>query len=114
MTPAVTTYDDVPYLSKPLFSTHPDLLAAAGRLRGLKTRSSSNCRVLELGCAAGGNLIPMAYALPNSRFVGIDLSSKQIEVGQALRRRLELENINLAAVSIADIDSSYGQFDYII
>jgi methyltransferase-like protein len=46
--------------------------------------------------------------------VGIDLSSKQIEDGQALCRRLALQNIELAAVSIADIDSSYGQFDYII
>ncbi|HEY2413274.1 MAG TPA: class I SAM-dependent methyltransferase [Pirellulaceae bacterium] len=114
MSGAATTYDEVPYLSKPLFSTHPDLLAAAGRLRGLKTPSPSNCRVLELGCAAGGNLIPMAYALPESRFVGIDLSTKQIEDGQALCRQLELQNIKLSATSIADIDESFGQFDYII
>jgi methyltransferase-like protein/SAM-dependent methyltransferase len=111
---AATTYDDVPYLSKPLFSTHPDLLAAAGRLRGLNTPSPLHCRVLELGCAAGGNLIPMAYALPGSRFVGIDLSAKQIADGQAICRRLELQNLELAAVSIADIDGSYGKFDYIL
>src|SRR6478672_1206206 len=114
MTAVATTYDDVPYLSKPLFSTHPDLLAAAGRLRGLKTPSPSSCRVLELGCAAGGNLIPMAYALPDSRFVGIDLSTKQIADGQAICRRLELQNLELAAVSIADVDSSFGKFDYIL
>jgi SAM-dependent methyltransferase/methyltransferase-like protein len=114
MTAAITSYDDVPYLSKPLFATHPDLLAAAGRLRGLKTPSPSNCRVLELGCAAGGNLIPLAYVLPNSRFLGIDLSSKQIAEGQELIRRLELGNIELRAFSISDVDASFGQFDYII
>ncbi len=31
-------------------------------------------RVLELGCAGGGNLAPMAAAYPDSAFVGIDLS----------------------------------------
>src|SRR6476620_7471951 len=114
MTAVATTYDDVPYLSKPLFSTHTDLLAAAGRLRGLKTPSPSSCRVLELGCAAGGNLIPMAYALPDSRFVGIDLSSKQIADGQALCSRLALNNIELKAANIADLDRSLGQFDFIL
>lgn len=114
MSATANTYDEVPYLSKPLFSTHPDLLAAAGRLRGLKTPSPSACRVLELGCAAGGNLIPMAYGLPQSYFLGIDLSEVQISEGQELCRRLELSNIELKTFSIADLDSSYGQFDYIL
>jgi methyltransferase-like protein/SAM-dependent methyltransferase len=109
-----TTYNDVPYLSKPLFSTYPDLLAVSGRLRGLKTPSASACRVLELGCAAGGNLIPMAYALPGSRFVGIDLSERQINEGKELCQRLKLPNIELKAESIADLDDSIGEFDYII
>lgn len=114
MSATAKTYDEVPYLSKPLFSTHPDLLAAAGRLRGLKTPSPSACRVLELGCAAGGNLIPMACNLPQSHFLGIDLSDVQISEGQELCLRLELSNIELKTLSIADLDSAYGQFDYII
>src|SRR3954470_9529675 len=111
---ASTSYDEVPYESKPLFSTHPDCLAAAARLRGLAAAAPSSCRVLELGCAAGGNLIPMAYGLPNSHFVGIDLSQRQIAEGQKLCRRLELPNIELKAASIADADSSWGEFDYIV
>ncbi len=108
------SYNDVPYFSKPLFSTYPDLLAASGRIRGLKTPSASTCRVLELGCAAGGNLIPMAYALPGSSFVGIDLSERQIAEGRELCQRLKLTNIELKAESIADLDDSIGEFDYII
>jgi methyltransferase-like protein/ubiquinone/menaquinone biosynthesis C-methylase UbiE len=70
--------------------------------------------VLELGCAAGGNLIPMAYALPQSQFVGIDLSQRQIADGRKLCDELNLANIELRAGSITDIDPSWGQFDYII
>jgi SAM-dependent methyltransferase len=109
-----TSYDEVPYESKPLFSTHPDCLGAAARLRGIPAPLPSECRVLELGCAAGGNLIPMAYGLPRSRFVGVDLSQRQIADGQQVCRQLELPNIDLRAASIADIDASWGAFDYII
>jgi methyltransferase-like protein len=111
---SINTYDEVPYESKPLFSTHPDCLCAAARLRGLAAAAPSRCRVLELGCAGGGNLIPMAYGLPQSQFVGIDLSQRQIADGQAVIKRLELSNIELRAASIADVDRSWGQFDYII
>jgi methyltransferase-like protein/SAM-dependent methyltransferase len=108
------SYDEVPYESKPLFATHPDCLCVAGRLRGLAAAPASNCRVLELGCATGGNLIPMAYGLPDSRFVGIDLSPVQIAAGQELCRQVGLQNIELKTASIADLDESWGQFDYII
>lgn len=108
------SYDEVPYDSKPLYSTHPDCLCTAGRLRGLPAAAASHCRVLELGCATGGNLIPMAYGLPESRFVGIDLSAAQVASGQALCQKLGLANIELKAASIADLDESWGKFDYII
>jgi len=111
---AVTSYDEIPYDSKPLYSTHPDCLATAGRLRGLSPAPASRCRVLELGCGTGGNLIPMAYSLPGSRFVGIDLSGRQIAAGQGLCRRLGLTNIDLRETSITDVEASWGQFDYII
>src|SRR5262245_13821082 len=110
---AITAYDEIPYVSKPLYPTHPDCLAVAGRLRGLKSSLPHDCRVLELGCATGGNLVPMAYGLPHSQFVGIDLSASQIEMGQDICRRLDLKNIELRAGSILDLDDSLGQFDYI-
>jgi methyltransferase-like protein len=113
-TSTTTSYDDVPYECKPLYSAHPNSLAVAARLRGLTAPPPSNCRVLELGCATGGNLIPMAYGLPTSRFVGVDLSQRQIAEGHRLCQQLELPNVELHAVSIADIDKSWGTFDYII
>lgn len=114
MSDAANSYDEVPYDSKPLYSTHPDCLGTAARLRGLAAAPASNCRVLELGCATGGNLIPMAYGLPESRFVGIDLSATQVAAGQQLSDLIGLQNIELKAGSIADLDDSWGKFDYII
>ena len=70
--------------------------------------------MLELGCASGDNLIPMALGLPNARFVGIDLSARQIEQGQRQISALRLTNIELRQYDIADVDASWGKFDYII
>ena len=70
--------------------------------------------MLELGCASGGNLIPMALTFPDSRFVGIDLSREQIADGQKTVEALGLTNIELRHLSILDVDDSFGPFDYIV
>ena len=80
-TSSATSYDEVPYASNPFAQTHPSRLYAIGTLFGLKPAPPQKCRVLELACAGGGNLIPMADYLPDSEFVGIDLSGKQIAEG---------------------------------
>lgn len=72
------------------------------------------CRVLELGCGNGGNLISMAFGLPGSEFVGVDLSNSAIKVGTEKAVRVGLTNITLRALDILDFDPSYGEFDYII
>jgi len=108
------SYDVVPYPSHPFRQSHPERLAAVGHLFGLKPQSIENCRVLEIGCAAGGNIIPVAEALPNSEFVGIDLSKKQIESGQKSVEELGLTNIQLKYMNANDLDESLGKFDYII
>lgn len=107
-------YDRLFYQSLCLPRTHPDHLAALGRLMGLRAAEPNGCRVLELGCAAGGNLIPMACRLPRARFVGIDLSAAQIAAGQRLLGGLGLDNIELRAADIALLDADIGEFDYVI
>ena len=72
---SATSYDLVPYDSHPFAQSHPDRLATIATLLALKPPDIERCRALKLGCASGGNLIPMALGLPESRFVGIDLSS---------------------------------------
>ncbi|HEX7154485.1 MAG TPA: methyltransferase regulatory domain-containing protein [Thermoanaerobaculia bacterium] len=108
------SYDRVPYPSVLQHHTHPDHLAVLALLHGLEPVPAAQCRVLELGCADGGNLIPMAIELPESRFTGVDLSPRQIEAGRAEVAALGLTNVDLRAQSILDVDESLGTFDYVI
>ncbi|MBV9186728.1 MAG: class I SAM-dependent methyltransferase [Acidobacteria bacterium] len=99
-------YDSVPYPSASQHHTHPDHLAALAILNGLDPAPAQRCRVLELGCADGGNLIPMAAEFPESRFTGIDLSPKQIESGRAAVAEAGLANLDLRVMSILDVDTT--------
>ena len=108
------TYDEMPYPQLSHYSTHPDCLATMAVLAGLQPAPVEACRVLELGCASGGNLIPMAYCLPKSTFVGVDLSETQISDGQKQLKALGLTNLKLHALDILDITKEFGEFDYII
>src|SRR5947207_11190578 len=72
------SYDAIPYEGRAQPSTHPDTLATVALLYGLTAPPVERCRVLELGCADGGNLVPMAVTLPDAEFVGLDLSPRQI------------------------------------
>lgn len=118
------TYDELPYDRLPLPETEPDFLAALARLHGFESVGARDSRVLELGCAQGGNLIPLAARYPASEFVGIDLSRGQVEEGQAFIERAGLANIRLVHGDIAALPddeslrddqlNDLGEFDFII
>jgi SAM-dependent methyltransferase len=72
------------------------------------------CRVLEIGCGDGSNLIPMAYALPRGRFKGVDLAAAPIAAGCQTASDLGLGNISLVAGDLREIGPESGQFDYIL
>ncbi len=110
----VSSYDAVPYSVNAFPQTRPDRLAAIAALFGLAAPPPSRCRVLELACASGGNLIPLALTSPDSTFVGIDLSGRQIADGQAVVRELSLGNVELKPLSILDVGEDFGTFDYIL
>src|SRR5438445_10474147 len=109
-----TIYDQIPYPRHSYGFTHPDRLSTLATLHGMSPAPIDGCRVLELGCASGSNLIPMAYALPQSEFVGLDLSQRQIATGQRFADEVRLTNIRLLPIDIRAVDESFGQFDYII
>jgi methyltransferase-like protein len=110
----INAYDAVPYSVCAFPQTRPDRLAATAMLLGMSPAPPNCCRVLELGCASGGNLIPLALAHPNSQFVGIDLSSRQIDEGHRVAAELNLSNLDLRATSILDLDEDIGVFDYVL
>jgi methyltransferase-like protein/2-polyprenyl-3-methyl-5-hydroxy-6-metoxy-1,4-benzoquinol methylase len=107
-------YDEVPYSSDPYCESTPENCYTIARLFKLNPPDFHKATVLELGCASGGNLIPLAYSYPDATFVGIDLSAVQIETGQKQVDEMALTNIQLRRLSILDTDQSLGKFDYII
>jgi cyclopropane fatty-acyl-phospholipid synthase-like methyltransferase len=109
-----TAYDNVAYPSYVYAQTHPDRLATIATIFGMSPAPIAACRVLELGCGAGGNLIPMAFALSGSEFVGIDLAGSAIAQGQRTIDALGLRNISLQKIDLMDVSSEVGKFDYII
>jgi len=109
-----TSYDEVPYESMPYPQSHPDRLATIASLFGMRPAPITRCRVLEIGCASGGNLIPIAASLPDSQFIGVDSSVRQVADGQQLADAMQLKNVELRAVDVMDLDDTLGTFDYII
>jgi len=74
-------YESVPYDDGVHPVTDPSRLAAIGRLFGIRAADPRECRVLELGCGQGTNLLALAERLPGSRFLGLDFSAPQIAAG---------------------------------
>ena len=112
--PPASDYDRLPYPSMPFPDTQPSRLAALATLFGLAPPAITNAKVLEFGCASGGNIIPLAARFPHAWFTGIDLSRRQIEDGQHRAAALGLANITLEQADLAALDLSGQQFDYII
>jgi methyltransferase-like protein/2-polyprenyl-3-methyl-5-hydroxy-6-metoxy-1,4-benzoquinol methylase len=108
------SYNEFPYDSFAFVQSNPAHLKTLANLFGIDAPKLETARVLELGCAAGGNIIPFAVKFPNAKVVGVDVSDIQISQGQKFIEKLGIKNIELKAASITDIDESYGKFDYII
>lgn len=111
---AGNAYHKVRYITSAIRDSHPDRLASVAILLGMNPAPITKCRVLELGCGSGGNLIPMAYFLPGSRFTGVDLADRPIAEGRQAAEELGLRNIELVAMDLREVGPEFGQFDYII
>lgn len=109
-----STYDEVAYTGFPRAYTHPDRFFAIATVLGLKPAAVEECRVLEIGCGDGANLIAMAYPMPRAEFYGIDLSARHIERGRAVAEALRLTNLHLRCQDLMDVDPEAESFDYVI
>lgn len=110
----VFSYDELPYESYVYKTTHPDHLYVVGKLFGMNPPDFATARVLELGCASGGNLFPYAVRYPKSKCIGIDLSVEEINEGNRIRKEMGLKNAELMQKNIMEIGKDFGTFDYII
>ena len=78
---AATSYDRVSYKSHPFRQSHPDRLAVIATLNRMSPVPIERARTLELGCASGGNLVPMTDQFREGTFLGLDMLIRQIQDG---------------------------------
>ena len=109
-----TSYNDIPYMGRVHSQTHIERMALAATLFGMESVNIQTCRVLELGCGDGSNLLNMAINLPNATFVGVDGSSVHIERANNMAKYAKIANVKFHAMDISDMDESFENFDYII
>lgn len=106
------SYDAIPYLHGGIYHSHPARIGAIARLMGREAAPPDACRVLELGCAIGGNLLPLAAQFPGSEFVGVDFSPEQIRIAE---RACAAAGITNARFVCADLRGDQPErFDYVI
>lgn len=108
------SYNELPYQGSALPFTHPSHLATVASIMGLNPVPTANCRVLELGCGDGLNLLPMAASLPDATLLGIDLGAVHIESAQRTAAEVGAHNVEFQRMDVMDVDLEPGSFDYII
>lgn len=108
------TYDTVLYPGFPLAQAHPNRLATLATLLGMTPPDVPRCRVLEVGCGDGTNMISVALGLPDAHCVGIDLAAAGIEKGQSVVHELGLKNVTLRQMDLMDVSRDLGEFDFIV
>lgn len=108
------SYDTLPYQNHTFSYISPEHIESIGTVFGMSPAKAANARILELGCGYGLTSIAFATRHPKAKIVGLDMSKVQIEHGKKYIEALKLKNIELKAMSIMDIDKSFGEFDYII
>src|SRR5438552_962028 len=113
MPEAPFSYDVVSYPGLPQPQAHPSRIAAIARLHAIQSALPSRCKLLEVGCGDGANLLALALAYPEATFIGLDLSQSAINRGEAFRKRLGLSNLTLAAAELTTWQPPSGDFDYI-
>ncbi len=68
--------------------------------------AAETARILEIGCASGGNIIPLAESFPNAKLVGIDASGNQIAEGNRILNSIGVNNLELRAMDMCEVDQS--------
>ena len=107
-------YDRVGYDAGVSAQTHPCQIGGKASLFGVIAPDVRSAKILEVGCALGQNLIPIASSLPESVCIGVDISRQQIEHARREAQALNLTNVAFIDADIIGLAEELGAFDYII
>jgi SAM-dependent methyltransferase len=106
---------------EPRFWSSPAYIAASARLFGVSTAPVELASIIEIGCASGRNIIPMAARHPHASFIGVDPSPRRIAAARRHAAEVGLSNIAFHLFDIASdapdaprLEEELGRFDYLI
>ena len=115
-------FDSLPYPNVPLEQVpgdHPTYLSAHSctipyYLRYHQVVDTQGKTILDAGCGSGFKAMALAIANPGAHIVGVDISSKSVELAH---KRIEYHGIpnpvNFHCASVEDLSDLPYQFDYI-
>jgi len=112
--PVHELYQSLVYPSMSHPSTYPAITAVAAKLAGLDIPTPTCAHILEIGCASGHNLLPLAARWPDSKFTGIDFSSAAIREARQRATEAGLANVEFIEADLCAFDPGDDSYDFII
>jgi SAM-dependent methyltransferase len=108
-----TPYEVYPAMSHP--TADPAVNVVAARFAGLEPPSPANARILEIGCATGHHLLPLAIRWPSATLTGIDISTEAIRRARDLAALAGIERrVDFQATSLEDFAAPEEGYDFIL
>lgn len=107
-------YEAIPYVHGPAPHSHPARMAGVARLLGVPAAEPDRCRVLELGCGSGLNLLAMAERLTGSEFVGVDVADTHIVMANRAAAACEIRNARFIRSDLLDLTPEADSYDFVI
>jgi len=104
--------ENYPAMSHP--PGHPAVMAATALLGGLRLGPTAAWHILEIGCASGHHILPIAVAYPNAQITAIDLSPSAIAEAQRLADCAGISNVKFLCADLMQWQAPREAFDAII
>lgn len=70
-------------------------------------------RILDIGCTAGHNVVPLALAFPDAEVVAVDVAAPMLRYAHARARALGATNLSFVQANAEALDYPDGRFDLI-
>ena len=99
-------YDHFPY---PLTEARPNSSVNGANMfrildRESRTNGFAGLTFLDIGCGSGHRILDIAKTFPNARFVGFDISGKNIELAKDQAKLDQVTNITFTQCGIDDYE----------
>lgn len=102
-----------PAMSHP--TADPAVAVVAARFAGMEPPDPSRARILEIGCASGHHLLPLAMRWPEAEFTGIDVSPDAIRMAKELAAEAGLDGrVDFRACALEDFGAGENGYDLVI